>query len=457
MEKWKELGLKLLYPNIFIFVLFLIIGYGSVISVFELGLSNHWISYISYVLSAYALTITVPRCIKFIKWINKKLHSNKYTNRLLTDKDLKNNINLFSGTIFNMLYGLFKFIIGLIYTSLWSGATGGYYLILGIMKLSLTKHVIKKSDDEKQQVQYRNTGVLMFLLNAAMVVMIILMLRHNQRVEYPGFIIFAQAAYTFYILTFAIINAIKYRHNNKPLISASKAINLVGAIMSMFILQIAMVNEFGNMNDMKILNILSGAITSLATIGVAIYMLINSRNKTILLKITENDTEYLNLYDKTGKLLDEKGIRGKKTDKFEGIAIIFIENTQGKFLIQKTASSRNKVFATTGGHVSYGSTFFETIIKEAKEELGIDISNEKIKEVYTYIWDKYYQKVYYLKKDININDITIQEDEVEYVKWLTQEEIDELINNNEFRAGNIEGYKYIINQKNVFSLEIKRS
>lgn len=279
MEKWKEIGLKLLYPNAFIFVLFLIIGYGSVISVFILGLSNHWISYISYVLSAYALTITVPRFIKFIKWINKKLHSNKYTNKLLTDKDLKNNINLFSGTIFNIVYGVFKFIIGIIYTSLWPGATGGYYLILGMMKLSLTKHVIKKSNEEKQKIQYRNTGILMFLLNAAMVVMIILMLRHNQSVEYPGFIIFAQAAYTFYILTFAIINAIKYRHNHKPLISASKAINLVGAIMSMFILQIAMVNEFGNMNDMKILNILSGAVTSMITIGVAIYMLINSRKK----------------------------------------------------------------------------------------------------------------------------------------------------------------------------------
>jgi len=43
----------------------------------------------------------------------------------------------------------------------------------------------------------------------------------------------------------------------------------------MFILQIAMVNEFGNMQDMKILNILSGAVTSMATIGVAIYMLVN--------------------------------------------------------------------------------------------------------------------------------------------------------------------------------------
>ena len=103
--------------------------------------------------------------------------------------------------------------------------------------------------------------------------------------------------------------------------------------------------------------------------------------------------EYLNLYDKNGKLLEERGIRGEKTDKLFGIVIIFIENSNGEFLIQKTASSKNSIFATTGGHVSYGSTFFESIIKEVKEELGIDISNEKINEVNTYIRSYCIQKV----------------------------------------------------------------
>ena len=277
MSKYKELGLKLLYPNIFLFILFFIVGFGSVIAVFILGLSTHFVAYITYVLSVYALVITVCRYIKLIKWINRKLHSNKHTNRLLTDKDLKNNINLFSGTVFNMFFGIFKFIIGLIYTSLWSGAVGLYYLILGFMKLFLARHVIKKSDVSIQIKQYRNTGVFMFLLNSVMVWMIILMLRNGKSVNYPGFIIYAQAAYTFYILIIGIINAIKYRHNHKPLISASKAINLVGAIMSLFILQIAMVNEFGNMQDMKILNILSASLTSILTICVAIYMIIKSK------------------------------------------------------------------------------------------------------------------------------------------------------------------------------------
>lgn len=154
--------------------------------------------------------------------------------------------------------------------------------------------------------------------------------------------------------------------------------------------------------------------------------------------------EYLNLYDRQGNLTNEKGIRGEKTDKLVGIVLIFIENSKGEFLIQKTSPSRENVYATTGGHVSYGSTFKKTIINEVKEELGIDVTNENIIEMNTYIREKIIQKVYYLKKDINIDDITIQEDEVEFITWLSKEKINELIENNEFRPSNIEPYKYII-------------
>lgn len=154
--------------------------------------------------------------------------------------------------------------------------------------------------------------------------------------------------------------------------------------------------------------------------------------------------EYLNLYDRQGNLTNEKGIRGEKTDKLVGIVLIFIENSKGEFLIQKTSPSRENVYATTGGHVSYGSTFKETIINEVKEELGIDVANENIIEMNTYIREKIIQKVYYLNKDINIDDITIQEDEVEFITWLSKEKINELIENNEFRPSNIEPYKYIL-------------
>jgi 8-oxo-dGTP pyrophosphatase MutT (NUDIX family) len=157
--------------------------------------------------------------------------------------------------------------------------------------------------------------------------------------------------------------------------------------------------------------------------------------------------EYLNLYDKEGNLVNEKGIRGVPSNYLKGIVIIYIENSKGEFLIQKTSKARGSVFATTGGHVDYGDTFDSTIIKEVKEELGLDISNDLVKEVTSFTYDTDIQKVYYLKKDIDIKDITIKEDEVEYVKWMSIDEIKELIDKNEYREGNIDGFNYILKHR----------
>ncbi len=156
--------------------------------------------------------------------------------------------------------------------------------------------------------------------------------------------------------------------------------------------------------------------------------------------------EYLNLYDKEGNLLKIKGIRGKDNNGLMGIVIIFIENSKDEFLIQMTSKSRESVFATTGGHVDYGDTFDKTVIKEVSEELGLDISNDHFIETCTVIGNDYYEKVYYLKKDVNIKELKILKEEVEYVKWLSIKEILDLIKNNKFREANIEGFMDILSK-----------
>ena len=158
----------------------------------------------------------------------------------------------------------------------------------------------------------------------------------------------------------------------------------------------------------------------------------------------KHPVEYLNIYDHNGNLLPGKAIRGEKTDYLVGVVIIYIQNSKGEFLIQKTSPSRGSIYATTGGHVDYGKTFDETVINEVKEELGIDISSENVKEITTLIFGPYVQKVYYLKKDIDIKDVVIKEDEAEFVKWMSIDEIDQLIINNEYRNGNIEGFRKVL-------------
>lgn len=161
--------------------------------------------------------------------------------------------------------------------------------------------------------------------------------------------------------------------------------------------------------------------------------------------------EYLDLYDENRNFTGNKILRGSgKPEKgnYINLVIIFIKNNENKFLIQKTSQEKGGVWATTGGHVKSGQTFNEAIIEEVKEELGLDISKDKFELVYTEKFGFAFMDVYYLEKNINIEDIKVQEEEVEFVKWLSIEEIKELIKKGEFRKGNINAFEKVLEKLN---------
>lgn len=92
----------------------------------------------------------------------------------------------------------------------------------------------------------------------------------------------------------------------------------------------------------------------------------------------------------------------------------------------------------------------KTVIKELKEELGVIINESQINYFDTIKYPKAYADLYYIKKDLNINKLNIQKEEVDSIIWLSKDEIIELINKNEFRKGNIEPlnkfFEYIKNR-----------
>ena len=162
--------------------------------------------------------------------------------------------------------------------------------------------------------------------------------------------------------------------------------------------------------------------------------------------------EYTDLYDENKNLTGEKLFREKGTKlivpngRYSIVVLAFIENSKGEFLFQMTSKRKKNVWATTGGHVKSGQTSKEAIIEEIKEELGIDINEDEIKLFKTYKYDDAFKDVFYIKKDIDINSLTYQEDEVEYVKYLTKDEILDLINNDgNIRKTNIDAFLDIIN------------
>ena len=168
--------------------------------------------------------------------------------------------------------------------------------------------------------------------------------------------------------------------------------------------------------------------------------------------ISNKKGEYTDLYDENKNLTGEKLFREKGTKlivpkgRYSIVVLAFIENSKGEFLFQMTSKRKKNVWATTGGHVKSGQTSKEAIIEEIKEELGIDINEDEVKLFKTYKYDDAFKDVFYIKKDIDINSLTYEKDEVEYVKYLTKEEILDLINNNgNIRKTNIDAFLDIIN------------
>ena len=162
--------------------------------------------------------------------------------------------------------------------------------------------------------------------------------------------------------------------------------------------------------------------------------------------------EYLQVFDDNKNTLDEKISREEKYNLPDGkyfmIVLIFIENNKGEFLLQKTSKSRHSCIATTGGHVTYKDTALETVVKECKEELGINIPVNEINCVDSIKYKDCFLEIFYTKMELDLNELTLQEEEVESVNWYTKEEISEFIKKNEFRESNIKPYEKILELEN---------
>lgn len=163
--------------------------------------------------------------------------------------------------------------------------------------------------------------------------------------------------------------------------------------------------------------------------------------------------ELLDVYDsqgnKTGKIVE----RGKRDENFGddehiAVAIIYIENDEGKFLIQKTSKEKGGHYSSTGGHIDHGEDAYSTIIREVKEELGIDISSENVVDLGHICVEFPVRFMFYLKKNIDLNDIVIQESEVESVSYMSADEIRDVLDKGLMNKGHYKVLERVLEYRN---------
>ena len=156
--------------------------------------------------------------------------------------------------------------------------------------------------------------------------------------------------------------------------------------------------------------------------------------------------EKRDLYDENKKLTGETIYKGETVPKgrYYITVVIFIQNSENNFLIQKRVVKKDGKWATTGGHPVSGESSKQGIITEIREELGISVNNENMQLFKTIKTEDDFVDLYYLKEDIDINNVKVQEEEVDEVKWASINEINEMIRKKEFSESHTEFFKYCL-------------
>ena len=152
--------------------------------------------------------------------------------------------------------------------------------------------------------------------------------------------------------------------------------------------------------------------------------------------------EKRDLYNKDRKLTGETIFKGEPIPEGNYIIVILvmIQNSKGEFLIQKRSKQKGGKYAATGGHVKTGQTSIEGMMDEIQEEIGLTVKPEELECIFSQRFDdeQVFFDLYYMKKDFEISDLVLQEEEVESASWKTIEEIDELIKQDMFLINHAE-------------------
>ena len=253
------------------------------------------ISLAAYLLSAYALTVTVVNFkgivrrlkalatgdeLAVVRGVKALMRRNRYTARYLESREFRAETALYAGLSFDLLYAAVKGSSGLYYHSAWLISIGIYYLVFALIRFFLTRRVKASravSDKQNEWRTYRTCGIMLFAMNITMGGMAVQMVMQNKANQYSQTLVILSAAYTFYIFTLAIVNMVHFHRKSSVILSASKIVAFVGAVMSMYSLQTAMLATFSDGTDSAFrqkANALMGGAVILITLSAAVFMIV---------------------------------------------------------------------------------------------------------------------------------------------------------------------------------------
>lgn len=142
-------------------------------------------------------------------------------------------------------------------------------------------------------------------------------------------------------------------------------------------------------------------------------------------------TEYWDVYDGDRNFIGKSIKRGEPfgENEFYVCCEVWIMNSKNQMMVTQRHPDKKAggQWEFTGGGVLAGETTLMAAVREVKEEIGINLEETDLKLLDVYKHKKYFMDIYVVRKDIEGNEIILDENEVVDFKWVSKEEIEELI------------------------------
>ncbi len=147
--------------------------------------------------------------------------------------------------------------------------------------------------------------------------------------------------------------------------------------------------------------------------------------------------EFWDIYDKdrqkTGRV-QERGKPSASPDDYHLVVEIWLRNSRGEVLLTKRHPNKHYggLWECTGGSVLAGEESLPAAIREVKEEIGVDLTQGTPGILLTSLSihrEKQYSAhydVYLFERDIPLEQLILQPEEVVDAKWVTQKELEQM-------------------------------
>lgn len=242
-----------------------------------------------WALCAYVLAVLCVRAPSLVRYFRQK---NRYVRRFREDARWRYRRGLQLSLLCNFAYACMQLGLAIFHGSLWFWAFALYYFLLVAMRLLLLREERRYPDGaqaEKQLFAYRFCAYCLAFMTLSLGVIVGYITLQGRELPHHPITTIAMAAYTFFCVGVAIVGMLRNRRARTPLRAAAKAVSLTAALVSLLVLEVAMISTFGDPRAWlfrRVITTLSGAMLLLFVFGMALAMLYGARKKRLL---TQNE------------------------------------------------------------------------------------------------------------------------------------------------------------------------